>query len=113
MNKAINPVWLKSMSAKRELLRNMFAVFLAEEPARMDKIRSALKSGRTKELKFLAHSLKGSAATLNAERLKACCQRLENATKIEDIDQALVCFSDLETEIEAVYAVMLNYLENN
>ncbi len=70
----INKNWLDSMaSTKKEFLTKLFSVFLRDEPARVLKIREALESEQMDELKYLAHSLKGAAATMGADRVRDAC----------------------------------------
>lgn len=106
----IDSSFLDSMAEKRPFIKKMFAVFVSQEPKRIQQIREALNSGDVDTLRHLAHSLKGGSATIGAERVKQACLLLEKATKANDMQQAQQCFSQLETEMHDTYAFMFDFM---
>lgn len=109
----IDSRFLASMSGKHPFLKRMFTVFISQEPKRIEKIRDALTSGDVKELRMLAHALKGGAATMGAERVRDCCLLLENASKSNDLQAAQKHLQCLESEMRNAYAFMFNFLAEN
>ena len=111
MNKeVVNSKFLKSMADKRPFMKRMFTVFISQEPKRLQEIKDALNSRDVERLRHLAHSLKGGAATIGVERVRECCLRLENASKIGDLEEAVAQLDNLENEMRHAYAFMFNYL---
>ncbi|WP_027722627.1 Hpt domain-containing protein [Maridesulfovibrio zosterae] len=108
----INTEWLDSMaSTKKEFLTKLFSVFIRDEPARVLKIREALESKQMDELKYLAHSLKGAAATMGADRVRKACLDLEYSARDEDEEQALNNILTLEIEMKLVYDFMTEFIQ--
>ncbi|WP_304082470.1 Hpt domain-containing protein [Maridesulfovibrio ferrireducens] len=111
-NDVINDIWLKSMaSTKKEFLKKLFSVFLRDEPDRVHKIRDALQTGEMDKLKFLAHSLKGAAATMGADRVKEACLDLERSALAGNTDQAYKDMLVLEHEMKSVYDFMSEFIK--
>jgi HPt (histidine-containing phosphotransfer) domain-containing protein len=102
----ISREWLAAMTKRQALLRRMFAVFVREEPQRIDRIGAALAAGDAGELRFLTHGLKGSAATLGAEPIRCCCQALEGAALAGDMAKAGERFRELCREMQRAYEFM-------
>ncbi|CCO24605.1 Hpt domain-containing protein [Maridesulfovibrio hydrothermalis] len=107
----INKEWLDSMaSTKKEFLTKLFSVFLRDEPARVSKIRVALESESMDELKFLAHSLKGAAATMGADRVREACLNLEYSARDGDKKLSMKNLAQLEHEMKLVYDFMTEFV---
>ncbi|GAB7023009.1 Hpt domain-containing protein [Salidesulfovibrio brasiliensis] len=106
----IDTKFLASMQEKKPFVKKMFAVFVSQEPKRIQQIRESLESGDVETLRHLAHSLKGGSATIGAERVREDCLLLEKATKANDMDAARECFSKLEHDIHDTYAFMFDYI---
>lgn len=75
---------LVRMEDDRELIREIFEVFVSEYPERRSKFERALSSADMKGMVLLAHSLKGASGTLHAEPLRGVCFELERAAREED-----------------------------
>ena len=106
----VNSKFLESMANRRPFMKRMFTVFISQEPKRLQEIKDALDSRDVERLRHLAHSLKGGAATIGVDRVRECCLQLENASKADDMDEALIQFGYLENEMRNAYAFMFNYL---
>lgn len=72
---------LTLMEGDVELIREVFEVFAEEVPQRRDKFESALSDGDMVALMQLAHALKGSSGTLQAEPLRDVSRELEHAAR--------------------------------
>lgn len=107
----INKDWLVSMaSTKKEFLTKLFGVFLRDEPARVGKIREAFEAGEMDQLKYLAHSLKGAAATMGADRVREACLRLEYSARDGDKKLSEQNLHALEDEMKLVYDFMSKFI---
>ncbi|WP_147821606.1 Hpt domain-containing protein [Salidesulfovibrio onnuriiensis] len=109
----IDSQFLESMAKKKPFLKKMFAVFVSQEPHRVQQIKDALDAGDVDQLRHLAHSLKGGAATMGAERVRECCLLLETATKDNDMGAARTHLQCLENEMNNAYTFMFNYMADN
>lgn len=102
--------WMDKMEGKDAFVQRLFSVFIAEEPKRVEQIRTALAERDTDQLAYLTHSLKGSAATMGAEQLRESCLALELAAREGDVARSDACFEELEERIDEVYAFMKSRL---
>jgi HPt (histidine-containing phosphotransfer) domain-containing protein len=104
---AINPVWLADMRARKpDFLRRLFDVFREDEPKRMAALEAAVAVPDLEQTRYLAHSLKGAAATLGMEPLRDACRGLEFAAKDEDTAGLPAALALVRREMERVYAEM-------
>ncbi|SKA80329.1 Hpt domain-containing protein [Paucidesulfovibrio gracilis DSM 16080] len=110
-NEPISKPWFDKMKGKEAFITRLFTVFLREEPQRVAKIRTAMESRQLGEVTYLAHSLKGAAATLGAEPLHEACLQLELAAKSEDEGQSVEALRQLDEQIERVYERMQDWLK--
>lgn len=69
------------MEGDRELIREVFSVFVEEAPARRARFEKALDEMDMGTLVMLAHSLKGASGTLQADPLRQASQTLEVAAR--------------------------------
>ena len=108
---AISREWYETLAEKKGFLDRLFSAFLRNEPKRVEEIREAVAREDFEQLRFLTHSLKGSAATMGAERLRARCQLLEEAVKAEDRERIRTGFAEMEREVEDVFTYMREHME--
>jgi PAS domain S-box-containing protein len=71
-----------------ELFAQCRAIFLRQTPAWLEEVGGCLETGDLPRARFLAHSVKGSAATVGAQALADCCRRLELCLEPETGDLA-------------------------
>lgn len=69
-----------------EFLLELVGIFLADVTVRVDRLVLAVAARDGKEIYTLAHSLKGSAASLGVLRLQAHAARMEHHLTREDWD---------------------------
>ena len=84
---------------KRELLRKMADLFLADCPGLLAQICSALATGDGSTLERAAHRIKGSAANLSAPRVVAVAGRLEEIARGGCLAEAEAACAGLEAEV--------------
>lgn len=103
----IDAAWLERMrSTKPAFLRSLFEMFLTEEPKRIRRLSEAVARADLEQVRYLAHSLKGAAATMGMERLRDACRELEFAAKAGETAGLVEGLAKIEREIEAVFEVM-------
>ncbi|MDD4730414.1 MAG: Hpt domain-containing protein [Desulfovibrio sp.] len=110
-NEPISKPWFEKMRGKEAFITRLFTVFLREEPQRVAKIRAAMERNDLDEVKYLAHSLKGAAATLGAEPLRQACLELEMAAKSNNEAQSSLALQHLDEQIGRVYERMQDWLK--
>jgi HPt (histidine-containing phosphotransfer) domain-containing protein len=91
-------------TTKPDFLRRLFEVFMSDEPLRVTKIAEAINAGDLDVVRYLAHSLKGAAATLGMERVRDACRTLEMAAKDGETEHLLEGQQLIAAEMESVYA---------
>ncbi len=103
----INAVWLERMrSAKPRLLRELFTMFLADEPKRLAALAEAVALGDMEQARYHAHSLKGAAATMGMERLRDACKAFELLAAQDSVAELAAGLDAIRAEAEAVYDLM-------
>ena len=68
---------LRRLGGDTDLYWEILSIFAAEAPGRIISITDALARGDREEMRALAHSLRGSARTVGADRLADSASRLE------------------------------------
>jgi two-component system, sensor histidine kinase and response regulator len=91
---------LDRINGEEQLLQEVIQLFLGDAPNRLNEVRAALEEGDPKRLQIAAHSLKGAAGYVGAERTAAQALKLEELGQREDLSPALDEFRQLEHEIE-------------
>lgn len=84
----------------------LIEVFLEDIPLYLRSLEKAIAEGDGQALADLAHSVKGSARNLGANRLAAVCKQLEDLGRSESIDGGAHLLTTLATEYELVKAVL-------
>ncbi len=103
----INAEWLARMrSTKPDFLAKLFEVFLDDEPKRITALGEAVCRADLDMVRYLAHSIKGAAATLGMERLCDAARGLEHAAKDGLAESLELQYTVVLGEMEAVFEVM-------
>jgi CheY-like chemotaxis protein/HPt (histidine-containing phosphotransfer) domain-containing protein len=91
---------LKMCDGDVELLKEFVETFLKDASNKMPVFQDALKSGNIEELAICAHSLKGGALYIGADRVIQATIDIGLAAKEGSLDKANACCGDLENQIE-------------
>ncbi len=103
----INVEWLTRMRERKpEFLQRLFEVFLTEEPKRLAALVQAVFEQDVGKTRFLAHALKGGAATLGLERLSDASRALEYAARDGDQTAMVTLLVPVTREMEQVFLSM-------
>lgn len=84
----------------KDLLGQLFGLYLEQGPEGFAKMRTALAAGRSTDLKGVAHSLKGSYRSLGTPRLAAISKELEDKGSAGDLQGCDVLLDQLEQAFE-------------
>ena len=87
-----------------EALQELIDLFLADTPRQISAIKEAVALDNSRQLKSAAHSLKGSARNLGAQRLADICAALEALGQNGQAAPASEQLAELEREFERVQA---------
>ncbi|HEY1172470.1 MAG TPA: ATP-binding protein [Verrucomicrobiae bacterium] len=103
----LNPVIINELRSLKEddgtdPLGEVIQSFFNYSPKMLLDIQSKTASGQSDEIRMAAHSLKGSAANLGAERLARLCSELEKAAKASQKDLFIPLSVQIETELALV-----------
>jgi len=96
---------LERMSGDRELLANLFQLYVDDAPKKLRSIEEFASQGEFYQIERTAHSLKGASATVGAARLCGLAAELERVAKARSQEQidvlrtelGLVCEETLES----------------
>ncbi|HEX4424712.1 MAG TPA: response regulator, partial [Terriglobales bacterium] len=100
-----NPsTWSKANALHRvggdeELLQELCKIYLEESPKVLEKLRQSVTDGNAKDVKFLAHSMKGELSYLGAEKASQAARDLEKMGNDNDLSKAAAVFAILEREV--------------
>jgi two-component system sensor histidine kinase/response regulator len=87
---------LERLGGDEQLLREIASLFLAEYPALIDAIRSAVQRGDAYSLERSAHALKGSVANFEASAAVNAAFRLESIGRSGNLQDAGAGLQQLE-----------------
>jgi HPt (histidine-containing phosphotransfer) domain-containing protein len=87
-----------------DVLEEILRMFLTEVPPRLDRLRNAWAAGNIEGVRRAAHSLKGSAGNIGANRLYAVCRQLDDQGKTGDLSAATELIDALGVEFGKVEA---------
>ncbi|MFZ5812074.1 MAG: ATP-binding protein, partial [Thermodesulfobacteriota bacterium] len=97
---------LEKARGNAAFVHKLFAAFVEEKPGMLGDMRQALSAGDLERLAFLAHSLKGAAATMGAKTLSAAAKNLDVTARTGDRDMTDKAMRNVETALDPVLARM-------
>jgi CheY-like chemotaxis protein len=100
---------LARLAGNLPLFRQMARLFVQEQPGSLARVRELLAAGERSNAERAAHTLKGVAATMGAERLADAAGRVERAIRrrqgAEELERLLaIAEAELESAIAALAA---------
>jgi CheY-like chemotaxis protein len=97
----INWLDLLERSDNDELfVQEIIDAWLSKNPQTLAMLSEAVKEGNARQIGVLAHTIKGSAATICAEAVARAAYPLEKAGMAGTLDQVQTLFTQLQTEFE-------------
>jgi len=98
---------LAVMEGDQSMLEGMIELFQQQKSDYLDKIKSSIKDGAAERLKKSAHTLKGVASTLKAQKAYELSLKLEKTGHNGDLSKAQPVFDQLAEELERVEDALL------
>jgi len=91
---------LEMLGGRDDLLGRMDAIFLRDVPVELEELNGYMDNKDWINAKRMAHSIKGSARTVGAQRTGAVAEQLEFFCKQKDVESAIREFKTLESEVQ-------------
>ena len=92
-----------------ELLLDIFETFVAEAPEELSGLENSIGTNDSDSARRFAHTLKGIAWGVGADRLKELCLVAEQAGKNGDMQEVKERFPEIESELEKVIIEIIDY----
>ena len=83
-----------------EFMREIVQEFMNFAPEQIDLIRAEVGNGNAPGIELASHTLKGAAASINAEQIRAIALRLEEIGRSADLRNAETALAELETQFK-------------
>ncbi|MCB9418565.1 MAG: Hpt domain-containing protein [Ardenticatenaceae bacterium] len=93
------------------LLPELAPMLLEDAPEMLKSLSLAIRAGNGAKVKELAHTLKGSCASMGIVGLAAICQDIENMGKMNEMANAPDRLDDAYAEYKQVKLVLGRYVE--
>ncbi|BCM90973.1 aerobic respiration control sensor protein ArcB [Abditibacteriota bacterium] len=84
-----------------ELVRELVALFLEETPQLLAELQNAVENQNFKEVGQLAHTIKGSCATLGVMAMVESCRNIENLVTTQDMRNIKISLDNLFLELNS------------
>jgi two-component system sensor histidine kinase RpfC len=101
---------LEELGSSASFIEKLVGVFVADNMTLLGRIETALTTRNFGEFRSLLHAMKGSAASMGAERLTELCSALGRQSEAELRLQASVVFASLEQEMSLARKELQRYL---
>ncbi|MBM4257843.1 MAG: PAS domain S-box protein [Deltaproteobacteria bacterium] len=111
--KTLAEIQLLQKPGKPNVLHKLIATYLADTPQRVAVLHAALEKGECQALQGVAHSLKGSSATLGLKRFATVCQMLEQYAREQNIPPARALSSAFESAYTSASVALRALLPNS
>jgi HPt (histidine-containing phosphotransfer) domain-containing protein len=93
---------LERVGGERTLLGELVEIFLQDLPDRLRRMRAGAGHGNLLDIQRVAHDLKGSCATLGAQRASALAGTLEAACREARVEAVPLLLASFERELAEV-----------
>lgn len=93
---------LERVQDDRELLLELFDIFLEDCPVKIQAIRDAAAKKDISQLKDVAHSMKGAAGNISAKKMHASFLKIEQLAKTDDLAGINNVFKELDNQLADV-----------
>jgi PAS domain S-box-containing protein len=90
------------VEGEESILEKLIDVFVENTPRVLEEARKALTTRMTPQLERAAHTLKGSCSNFGAERMRAACERLEDAARRGQLENAAGFLKEVEFQFHLV-----------
>jgi CheY-like chemotaxis protein len=97
---------LARLMGDQGLAARLIEVFLDDAPQRLLALKNAIEAGDACGARLQAHTLKGAAATVSAEALRAVCSEVQEAATSGNMLQASAMLPQLQEQFELFQATL-------
>lgn len=97
----------------RNLMREIIDLFFSEAPTQVTELGEAVAVQDFERVARIAHTIKGSLATLHAQQARYHAQQLESASGNSDIAQCRQALSSLEHDLEVLEPQLLSLRDSS
>lgn len=97
------------MSGDRELLANLFQLYIDDAPKKLRSVEEFAGQGEFYQIERTAHSMKGASATVGATRLCGLAAELERAAKAGSLEQVGILRTELTQVCEETLESMRRF----
>ncbi|MDY6960056.1 MAG: response regulator, partial [Halobacteriota archaeon] len=104
---------LELVSGDMGVVGKVLSIYDKKLPGKVKALEEAIDSSDFKEIKSVAHDLKGSSASISAKNVQNAAAELENATFAEDIDAVKTSMKDLIGELKRLEGTLKEYMEGS
>jgi len=102
---------LSRVEGDRNLLRDLVDAFLGEAPQLLREIKRAVKCGDCDKLFTAAHTLKGAASILEAQKASQTAEKLESSGEQQDLSEAGNLLITLTAEVRSLQTQLAELLK--
>ena len=97
---------LTRLMGDKDLAKKLIARFLNDVPQHLRTLTSRLNAGDANGARLQAHTLKGAAATVAAEALRALCSEAQEAAAADELTRALDLMPRLDEQVESLNSTL-------
>jgi two-component system sensor histidine kinase/response regulator len=97
---------LERLENDSQLLNEVIGIFLADSPAKLAELRTAVRARNSSEIANGSHSLRGSLSIFGATTAVEAAQKLESMARQGEVERVDEAFSALECEIALVTSAL-------
>lgn len=101
----------KALKNDRQQINRLIEMFINTNNQKMPDLEEAIKLGDITKVRFIAHSIKGSALQIKAPLLANAASCLEDMRSVEDLEETLQALDKLTTAYELVKQQLTKELE--
>jgi len=102
---------MTNLAGDRDLYREVLATFTSSLPEQVEALRRASTHANLQDVAAIAHSLKGSASNIGAERARHLAMRVEELAQQGDGTDALSLVTELEASLNELRGVIATFLD--
>lgn len=102
---------LERISNDADRLKDLYIISFEEFPKWKLKMKEVIESGDFEKIRKVAHTYKGSSATIGAELARECFLEIENAAKDENLNLMNDLYDKAFNAVDSAEAAMKEFLE--
>ncbi|NER78787.1 MAG: Hpt domain-containing protein [Leptolyngbya sp. SIO1D8] len=103
-------VLLECLGGDEEGAAEICQIFLEDFPNDLQALQTGLQAGDASHVEYTAHGIKGAAANVGGEALRAVALKIEKAAKVGDLAAAEHHLAELETQFARLQEAIENSL---